>query len=150
MKKNIASIALTLAACAAALPAHAQFAKPEDAVKYRQAVFTVTARHFGALGGMANGKVPFDAAAAAANADVLAAVHKLPWGAFGENTSGAKSNAKASVWKEAAKFKQGADEMDATVAKLVVAAKSGNLDNLKAAFGPAAKTCKSCHDQFKE
>ena len=29
------------------LPAQAQFAKPEDAIKYRKASFTVMAAHFG-------------------------------------------------------------------------------------------------------
>ena len=46
---------LTLAAAAAvlmnlALPARAQFAKPEDAIKYRKASFTVMSAHFAALG----------------------------------------------------------------------------------------------------
>ena len=36
------------------------------------------------------------------------------------------------------------------MAKLVVAAKTGNLDNLKAAFGSVAPTCKACHDSFRK
>ena len=36
------------------------------------------------------------------------------------------------------------------MAKLVAAAKTGNLDNLKAAFGSAAPTCKGCHDNFRK
>lgn len=39
--------------------------------------------------------------------------------------------------------------MQAEVTKLAAAAKTGNLDNLKAAFGPAAETCKACHDAFR-
>jgi cytochrome c556 len=35
------------------------------------------------------------------------------------------------------------------VAKLAVAAKANNLDQLKAAFGAAAGTCKACHDDFR-
>ena len=45
MKKTIA-LASLLGAIACALPAHAQFAKPEDAIKYRKAGFTLTAAHF--------------------------------------------------------------------------------------------------------
>ncbi|HEY2976325.1 MAG TPA: cytochrome c, partial [Burkholderiaceae bacterium] len=33
---------------------------------------------------------------------------------------------------------------------LDAAAKSGNLDAIKAAFGDAGKTCKACHDNFRE
>jgi len=39
--------------------------------------------------------------------------------------------------------------MQDEVVKLQAAAKSGNADQLKAAFGPAAGTCKSCHDDFR-
>ena len=38
--------------------------------------------------------------------------------------------------------------MQAEVAKLATAAKSGNLENLKAAYGPARDACKACHDAF--
>ena len=51
-----AAMALTLA-----VPAQAQFAKPDDAIKYRKASFTVMATHFGRLGAMANGRLPYDA-----------------------------------------------------------------------------------------
>jgi hypothetical protein len=47
------------------------------------------------------------------------------------------------VWKEQAKFMEHADKMQAEVAKLNAAAKTGNLDNLKTAFGPAAQSCKA-------
>ena len=40
--------------------------------------------------------------------------------------------------------------MQATVAeKLLPAAKSGSLEQLKAAFGPTAQSCKACHDDFR-
>lgn len=38
----------------------------------------------------------------------------------------------------------------ASVAQLNAAAKTGNLDNLKKAFGESAKTCKACHDAFRK
>jgi cytochrome c556 len=36
------------------------------------------------------------------------------------------------------------------VAKLVVATEGGNLDAIKDAYGSASKSCKSCHDEFKD
>ena len=149
MKKTIALTGL-LVALASALPAQAQFAKPEDAVKYRKAGFVLIAAHFGRLGAMAQGRVPFDAKVAAENAEVLATVAKLPWGAFGEGTDKGETRAKPEIWKEAAKFKEAADKNQAEIAKLVAAAKTGNLDNLKTAFGSAAPTCKACHDNFRK
>jgi cytochrome c556 len=132
------------------LPAQAQFAKPEDAIKYRKASYTVMAAHFGRLGAMANGRAPYDAKAAAENADIVATLSKLPWAAFGEGTDKGDTRAKPEIWKESAKFKEASDKMQADIAKLNVAAKAGNVDALKAAFGPAAASCKACHDSFRK
>lgn len=148
--KRIVWAAAAAAVLGTALPAAAQFQKPEDAVKYRQSAFIVLATHFGRLGAMAQGKVPFDAAAAAANADVVASLAKLPFAAFGPDTNVGHTEALPAVWSEADKFKAGAQKMQDEVVKLNAAAKTGNLDQLKAAFGDTAKTCKGCHSDFKK
>ena len=134
----------------ASLPAAAQFQKPEDAVKYRKAAFTVMSSHFARIGAMVQGRAPFDGAAAATNADIVREMSVLPYAGFVEGTSGTeKGQPKANVWTERAKFDAAAKKMQDEVAKLAVAAKGNNLDALKAAFGPAAAACKSCHDDFR-
>ncbi len=145
--KNCAGAMILAAMC---LPAQAQFAKPEDAIKYRKASFTVMSAHFSRLGAMANGRAPYDAKAAADNADVVATLSKLPWAAFGEGTDKGDTRAKPEIWKEAAKYKDAADKMQAEIMKLNTAAKAGNIDALKVAFGPAAASCKACHDNFRK
>ena len=96
--KRLILAAAAVAGLASALPAAAQFAKPEDAIKYRKAAFTVMATHFGRIGAMASGKAPFDAKAAAENADIALAMSKLPYAAFGEGTDkGAETRAKPEV-----------------------------------------------------
>ncbi len=145
------SLTLALSAATLSLPAAAQFAKAEDAIKYRQGALAVMGTHFGRLGAMANGRMPHDAAVAAADADVVAVVSKLPWHAFGPGTDTGRANAaRPEIWTEQAKFKERADKLQAEMVKLVPAAKSGNLDQLKAAFGPAAQSCKACHDDFRK
>ena len=148
--KAILSIMSAALAFTLALPAQAQFAKPEDAIKYRKASFTVMSAHFGRLGAMANGRVPYDAKAAAENAEVVSALAKLPWTAFGDGTDKGETRAQPEIWKESAKFKEASDKMVAEMGKLNTAAKAGNLDALKAAFGPAAASCKACHDNFRK
>ena len=148
--KYTMSCASALLMLAMGLPAQAQFAKPEDAIKYRKASFTVMAAHFGRLGAMANGRAPYDAKSAADNADVVATLSKLPWAAFGEGSDKGDTRAKPEIWKEAAKYKEAADKMQAEIVKLNTAAKAGNIDALKAAFGPAAASCKACHDNFRK
>ena len=147
--KHLTALALVLAGVVTALPAAAQFAKPEDAVKYRKAVFTVMATHFGRVGAMVQGKVPFNAAQAAIDGDVIAIASKLPFHAFAEGSDKGHTGAKAEIWKEQAKFTDLRDKMQAEVAKVSAAAKSGNLDNLKAVFGAAGQSCKNCHDNYR-
>ena len=142
--------AATVAGLIAAVPAWAQFQKPEDAVKYRQSAMTVMGNHFGRIGAMAQGRVPFDGAAAAANAEVVAMMSRLPFVGFVDGTAGTvKGGAAPSIWTDRAKFDEGAKKMQDEVAKLLVAAKSNNLDQLKAAFGPVGQACKGCHDNFR-
>jgi cytochrome c556 len=147
--KTVLSFVLAAAAITLSAPASAQFAKPEDAIKYRKSALTVMAAHFGRLGAMATGKVPFDAKVAVENADVVVAMSKLPWAAFGPGTDTGDTKAKPEIWKDAAKFKAAQEKMQGEVVKLAAAAKTGNLDNLKSAFGPAAESCKACHDEFR-
>jgi cytochrome c556 len=147
---KVAAVLAGVCGLLTALPAAAQFQKPEDAVKYRKAAFTVMAAHFGRIGAMASGRAPFDGAAAAANAEVVADMSKLPFAGFVEGTSGTeKGQPKANVWSDRAKFDASAKKMQDEVAKLNAAAKTNNLDQLKAAFGAAAGTCKDCHDNFR-
>ena len=145
-------IALTLAAAATllSLPAAAQFQKPEDAIKYRQAAFTLMGNHFGRIAAMAQGKAPFDAKAAAENASLLVSLSRLPMAAFGEGTDKGDTKANPEIWKESAKFKEAIDKFQAESVKLAAAAKTGKLDDLKTAFGNTAATCKGCHDDFKK
>ena len=142
--------AATLAGLLTALPAAAQFQKPEDAVKYRKGAFQVMAAHFGRIGAMASGRAPFDAAAAANNADVVVFMSKLPYAGFVDGTSGTeKGQPMANVWSERVKFDAAAKKMQDEVVKLAAAARTNNLDQLKTAFGAAAGACKACHDDFR-
>jgi cytochrome c556 len=149
MKKAL-SIALAAAAIASAAPAMAQFQKPEDAVKYRKATFTVMAAHFSRIGAMANGRVPFDAKVAADNAALVETLSRLPWDAFGPGTDKGDTRALPAIWTEQAQFKAGADKFQAEAAKLNAAAKTGNLDAIKTAFGAVGQSCKACHDNYRK
>ncbi|MEJ6021640.1 c-type cytochrome [Ramlibacter sp. PS4R-6] len=142
--------ALIALAMLAALPAHAQFRKPEDAVKYRQSVMNVMGTSFYTrLGAMAKDRVPFDAKVAQEHADVVVAMSRLPWIAFAPETNGVgRTDAKPVLWSELPKFRELADQMQAEVLKLQAAARTGNLDAVKAAWRAADKACVNCHDAY--
>jgi cytochrome c556 len=129
--------------------AHAQFAKPEDAIKYRKSALFVMGAHNSRLGAMAQGRIPFDAKSATENAEIVAVMAKLPWGAFIDGTDTGDTKAKAEIWKDSTKFKEYAGKLQLESEKLVLAAKSGNQDAFKTAFTTTSGTCKSCHDDFR-
>ncbi|MES2244307.1 MAG: cytochrome c [Pseudomonadota bacterium] len=148
--KAFACIAAAATLFTLAAPASAQFAKPEDAIKYRQSALSVMGTHFGRLGAMANGRVPFDAKVAADNGEIVAAMAKLPWAGFGAGTDkGGNTKAKPEIWTEQAKFKEHSDKLQVETTKLAAASKTGSLDSLKTAFAATADTCKACHDAFR-
>jgi cytochrome c556 len=145
--KHVLASAVVLAALAP-LAATAQFAKPEDAIKYRQAAFSLLGSHFGRIGAMVNGRVPYDAKVAADNAALVGVLSKLPGGAFPVGSeAGLNTRAKAEIWKDSAKFTAAYEKMVTEVGKLPAAA--GDPAALKVAFGAAAATCKGCHDDFR-
>jgi cytochrome c556 len=144
------SLILALAVTTLAAPALAQFAKPEDAIKYRKSALFVMQQNFVRVAAMAQGKVPFDAKVAAESAANAELVSKLPWAAFGEGTDTGDTNALPKIWTDKAKFTEYADRMQAELTKLSAAAKAANLENLKAAVSAVGTSCKNCHDAFKK
>jgi cytochrome c556 len=153
MKRLFPSMLMAAAALAGfvtALPAAAQFAKPEDAIKYRKAAFTVMAAHFGRVAGMANGKIPFDAKMAADNAEIATMVSKLPYAGFVDGSDKGETKADPKIWAERDKFNAAATKMQEEMVKLNAVAKGGNIDMIKAAVGDTGKACKGCHDTYRK
>ena len=149
MNRLLVATAATLATLAS-LPAAAQFQKPEDAIKYRQSVMFLMNTHVGRLNAMAQGRVAFDAKAAAGDAAVVSTLSMLPFAGYPAGSDkGAPNRARPEIWSDAAKFKAAGEKMQAEVVKLDAAAKSGNVDTLKAAVGAAGGACKACHDDFR-
>ena len=150
MKKSL----LAAAAVVACLPilASAQFAKTEDAIKYRQSAMTVMGQHFYcSIGPMTNDRIPFDAATAKEDAAVIATVSKLPWKAFGPGTDkGAETRALPAVWSDSAKFTAAQKKLAGTMPKLLAAADTGDKAQIKAAVGEVGAACKGCHDDFQK
>jgi cytochrome c556 len=145
------SLAIAALALVVALPASAQFQRPEQAIKYRQSVMAIQGAHMGRIGAMTAGRVPFDAAAAQANADLVFTLSKLPFTAFGEGTDkAAPTRAKPEIWTNRADFDAKAKTYQDEAAKLQAAAKTGNLDQIKTAFGALGDTCKGCHDKYQK
>lgn len=125
-------------------------AKPETLVKQRQSAMTLIGKYFGPLGGMAQGKVPYDAKTVARNTGYLEALTQMPWDGFNASTSGVKSRALPEVFKDPAKFKAAEDRLHSEIGNLATAVKGGNEGTIKAAIGAVGKSCGNCHENFRE
>ena len=150
MNKALLSAGLALMLGAGySLTASAQV-KPETLVKQRQSAMTLIGKYWGPLGGMAQGKVPYDAAIVARNAGYLEALDKMPWDGFAASTKDVKSAALPAVFTDTAKFKEASDRLQSEVAKLVAVAKGGDEGAVKAQLGAVGKSCGGCHETFRE
>ncbi len=148
MKRTLGGLVLT-ALLAMPFAAQAQFAKVEDAVKYRKAAFSLMGTHFGRVGAVVKGEKPYDKAAVEADVAIVEMMSKLPWPAFVPGSDTADSKAKPEIWKEQEKFKAAAEKTQSEIGKLSVAAKSGDLGMIKSAFGAVGQSCKACHDSYR-
>ena len=147
---SLLMVAAAVGGVASALPAAAQFAKPEDAIKYRRSAFAVMGTHFGRVAAMANGRIPFDAKLAADNAEIAAYMSKLPYAGFVEGSDKGDTKAEPKIWTEKEKFNAAATKMQDEMIKLNAAAKTGSIDTLRAQAGETGRTCKACHDSYRK
>jgi cytochrome c556 len=148
MRRTLALLCLAGAALGA-IPAAAQFAKPEEAVKYRQGAWFLLNHHFTRIGAMARGRTPFDATVAQRDAEVVAMLARLPAHAFAAGTDTPSDHARPEIWTEQARFREQNEKMVAQAGQLLTAARTHNLDAIKAAYGATANTCKECHDAYR-
>jgi cytochrome c556 len=64
--------------------------------------------------------------------------------------SGVKTQAKPDIWTHPADFKAAAAGFAGEARKFDVVAASGDLGAIRAEYGALGKTCKTCHDQFRQ
>lgn len=149
MKRSGVAAVVALALGVTAGTVFAQ-AKPEVLVKQRQSAMTLIGKYWGPLGGMAQGKVPYNAEVVQRNAAYLEALAKMPWDGFDPSTKDVKSAALPEVYSNQAKFKEAADRLQNETAKLAQVSKSGDENAIKAQLGAVGKSCGGCHNDFRQ
>ncbi len=138
---------IVLAASALAFTATAAFAQ---VVQERQEIMKERQQIMRTLGPIAQGQAPFDAAV------VLAALEQLNANAerhdaealYPADSIGGASEAAPEITANFEEFKAIDDEYKADVAAALSAAPA-DLDAFRAAFGPAASNCGTCHETFR-
>ena len=148
MRKSLVAVsAIALVLISGSVAAQA---KPEDVIKYRQAVYKVMGWNFGPMGAMVKGEKPYDKEAFARHASIVSQMSPLAMEGFAAGSDkGAETKAKPEVWTKSAEFKEKMDKMVGETRKLAAIAGTGSFDEIKKQFGATGGACKACHDDFR-
>lgn len=148
MKRLLQFLALALCVFAA-LPACAQLANAEAAIRHRKAAFTLMNTYFVRIYQATHGERPYNPAEVVENARNVEMLSKLPWAGFIAGSDHGNTKAQADIWLEPERFKQLGDAMQAEVTRLRGVAQDGDIARTKAAFLKARETCQACHKAFR-
>lgn len=144
---------LILATAVAALCAGAATSQNMDSVlEARHGLMLANAMNLGVLGGMAQGKVDYDAERAQTAADNLAAIGMIHTGFLWPEGSAAgeveDSAAKPEIWANMDDFMAKWDAFAAGAAEVQTVAGDGQ-EALAAAFPKVGATCGGCHKPYR-
>jgi cytochrome c556 len=151
MKRLVAVVVMAIVVGGLMGNAWGQFAKPEEAIAYRQAVMTMIGQHFGRLAAMVKGDRGYDLDEFANNAALVETFASLPWEAFMEPGSDQGETAlKPEASKNKDAFEQAAQALETEASQLAIVSEGGELPAIKEQFGRTAQSCKNCHSKFRK
>ncbi|WP_432697285.1 c-type cytochrome [Marinobacterium sp. YM272] len=149
MKKYLLAVTLLLGSASPLLHA----ADPEDAVAFRQGVFRAMGWNFGPMGAMIQGRKPFDAEAFAQGAERVALLASMAPEGFVEGTGiqdGFDTRLRDEYWYQQDHFNKLMTQMIEKAEDFSRQVGEGkDREALRPAFGQLAKSCKSCHDEYR-
>lgn len=151
--KKIAATAVALSLLAGAGLVQAQQApKPEQLIKTRQSSFQLVAWHVGRVKASLDGTYNKDDVQRSANA-IAAIANSGLGGLFAPGSESGNgwhnTTAKPEAFKDTAKFGQYGAAFAKEASALASVNAGGDVAAIKAQFANLQKTCKTCHDDFK-
>ena len=141
----IISCALTLNACSG----EPEDTRPGQPVAHRRQLFKQFTRTLEPMGMVARERKAFNRSEFLASAQELQQVSSKPWPYFTPDSHYPPTHAKAEVWLKASEFQQAQDAFQAKTNELAALARSGTLEEIRAAVNNVERSCKSCHRQFR-
>ena len=149
MSPSLRVFAVILLCCGVTM-AWGQDIKPDRAIKFRQGILQAQGWNAGFMNAMIKGEKPYNKDEFLLRATYLDELAHMAWEGFIPGSDqGAPTKAKPEIWTEPAKFKQYQSNLQAATAKLVVAARGGDMSLIKPAFNDVGKACGECHDDFR-
>lgn len=129
----------------------AQAGDVERALDYRQGAMNVFSWNMKAMGDMMKGKSAYDGAVFASHANDLAKATSLDLlTGFPEDSDSGETDARPDIWLNFEDFTEKLEAMRAAAQDLSKVAMSGDKAAMGEALGKTGKTCKACHDDYKD
>ena len=152
--KTILRSALVVIAATLCLPATAAQDPLLKAIKARQGEMQLRAFNAGPLFGMAKGKIEYDAELASKLAGNLKTLLELDmgrtWPQGSDNAAyPGKTTSLPKIWETYPEISEYGKRYAEAVNRLAAVAGNGQ-DALKSEIGGLGKSCKGCHDEFRE
>jgi cytochrome c556 len=151
--RSIPLVAAALALAAAGTALAQQAPKPENLIKWRQSAFQVVAWNSGRIKASLDGG--YDRTQVLRSANAIAAIANAGLGGlFAPGTESGKgwhdTSVKADAFSDTAKFAERGGDFAKESSELVRLVSAGaDAGAVKDQFGRLQKTCKSCHDDFR-
>ena len=124
----------------------------QKSAELRQSIFSLLGSNMGPLGGMAKGKIAFDAKTVEKHALRINQLSFMiaDYSRTDTSTFDVETEALNKVWQETNLYAEKIKALNESSAHLMAAAKTGNESAIKKAIGGVGKTCGGCHDEFKK
>ena len=150
MLHYLSSILLTIAALTlTACNDPAKDTHPDKPVTKRNVIFKQFTRTLEPMGLVARDRQDYNKREFLASALELEKLSTQPWVYFTADSNYPPTHAKPEVWQKSAEFKVAQDKYQALVSHLVKVAQGGDLESIRPVVNEVQKSCKSCHNQFR-
>lgn len=147
--KNSRRLALVL--LLGGVTAATQAGEMERAQEYRQGVMNVLRWNMKAMSDMMKGKTPYDADAFARHAEDLAKAASLDLLAgFPEDSDSGDTDARPDIWLDFEGFTRKLQDLREASQRLRELSAAGDKAAMGSALGKTGKTCKACHDNYRD
>jgi cytochrome c556 len=122
---------------------------PDQLVTKRREVFKQFGKTLEPMGLVARDRQPYNPREFNVSAEELNKLASQPWAYFTPDSNYLPTRAKPEVWSKPADFKAAQVQYQVTVQQLLKASQAGDLDAIRVAVDTVQKSCKSCHDSFR-
>ncbi|GAB2190113.1 cytochrome c [Sessilibacter sp. MAH1] len=148
MKKLVAVTAGLILGFSLPTFAHSSKDPIKNQVQYRHSTFSLINHHVGKMGSVMKGEADYDKDSILTSAEVVAALAKIAGEGFVLESAVEGSDALPDIWKNKDDFNNELQALIDTSAKL--AENAGTESGFKSNFIAVTKTCKSCHNKYKD